>query len=97
VRSKLGFAEVFEHNHEEVAALYSFVNLKERQLDRHIKLHASQGQRQAYQSVIVETRSSLSICRASPTLIKLLFMRQQSFGGASLKGQRRMREDHRFK
>jgi hypothetical protein len=40
-RSKPGFAEVFEHNHKEVAALHSFVNLKERQLDRHTKLHAS--------------------------------------------------------
>ena len=56
MRSKLGFAEVFEHNHKEVVALHSFVNLKEWQFDRYTKLHASQGQLQAYQSVIVETK-----------------------------------------
>jgi hypothetical protein len=66
VRSKPGFAEVFEHNHEEVAALHSFVNLKERQLDRHIKLHASQGQLQAYQFVIVETKEFIEYLQSFP-------------------------------
>jgi hypothetical protein len=66
VRSKPGFAEVFQHNHEEVAALHSFVNLKERQLDRHTKLHASQGQLQAYQSVIVETKEFIGYLQSFP-------------------------------
>jgi hypothetical protein len=66
VRSKPGFAEVFEHNHEEVAVLHSFVHLKERQLDRHIKLHASQGQLQAYQSVIVETKEFIEYLQSFP-------------------------------
>jgi hypothetical protein len=39
VRSKLGFAEVFQANTEEVAALRSFSSLKERQLHRHTRLN----------------------------------------------------------
>ena len=66
VRSKPSFAEVFEHNHKEVVALHLFVNLKERQLDRHIKLHASQGQLQAYQSMIVETKEFIEVSAELP-------------------------------
>jgi hypothetical protein len=70
VRSKPGFAQVFEHNHEEVAVLHSFVNLKERQLDRQTKLHASQGQVQAYQAVIVETKEFIEYLQSFPNTIK---------------------------
>jgi hypothetical protein len=57
VRSKPGFAEVFQANTEEVAALRSYTNLKERQLDRHIRLNAAHDEIQMYQTMIVETKA----------------------------------------
>jgi hypothetical protein len=53
VRSKPGFAEVFQANIEEVVALRSFSSLKERQLHRHNRLNAAEDVIQLYQTVIV--------------------------------------------
>jgi hypothetical protein len=60
VRSKPGFAEVFQANTEEVAALRSFSSLKERQLHRHTRhtrLNAVDDVIQMYHTVIVETKA----------------------------------------
>jgi hypothetical protein len=67
VRSKLGFAEVFESNEEEVAALHSFVNMKERQLIRHSKLNAIEEQLQPYRVAIVETKAFIEYLERFPS------------------------------
>jgi hypothetical protein len=67
VRSKPGFAEVFQANTEEVAALRSFINLKERQLDRHTRLNAAEDVIQMYQTVIVETKAFIEYLEEFPS------------------------------
>jgi hypothetical protein len=67
VRSKPGFAEVFQANTEEVAILRSFINLKERQLDRHTRLNATEDVIQMYQTVIVETKAFIEYLEEFPS------------------------------
>jgi hypothetical protein len=67
VRSKLGFAEVFQENSEEVATLRSFTNLKERQLDRHKRLNATEDLIQMYRTVIVETKAFVKYLEEYPS------------------------------
>jgi hypothetical protein len=59
VRRKPRFVEVSYSDNEEMAALQSFINMKERQLERHTCLSASEDQLESYQNVIV--RYSLDI------------------------------------
>jgi hypothetical protein len=67
VRSKPGFAEVFQANTEEVAALRSFTNLKERQLDRQRRLNAAEDVIQMYETVIVETKAFIEYLEEFPS------------------------------
>jgi hypothetical protein len=67
VRTKPGFAEVFEINEDEVAALHSFVNMKERQLIRHTKLNAVEEQLQSYRVAIVETKAFIEYLQRFPS------------------------------
>jgi hypothetical protein len=67
VRSKPGFAEVFQANTKEVEALRSFTNLKERQLDRHRRLNAAEDVIQMYQTVIVETKAFIEYLEEFPS------------------------------
>jgi hypothetical protein len=66
VRSKPGFAEVFQANTEEVAALCSFSNLKERQLHRLTRFNATDDVIQMYQTVIVETKAFIEYLQEFP-------------------------------
>jgi hypothetical protein len=66
VRTKPGFAEVFEVNTEEVAALRSFSSMKERQLDRHTRLNAAEALLQMYRTVIVETKAFIEYLEEFP-------------------------------
>jgi hypothetical protein len=67
VRSKPGFSEVFQANTEEVAALRSFSSLKERQLDKHTKLNATEDLIQIYQTIIVETKAFIEYLEEFPS------------------------------
>jgi hypothetical protein len=66
VRGKPGFAEVFQANTEEVAALHSFSSLKERQVHRHIRLNAVDDVIQMYHTVIVETKAFIEYLQEFP-------------------------------
>jgi hypothetical protein len=67
VRSKPRFAEVFQANTKEVAALHSFTNLKDRQLDRHRRLNAAEDVIQMYQTMIVETKAFIEYLEEFPS------------------------------
>jgi hypothetical protein len=67
VRSKPGFSEVFQANTEKVAVLRSFSSLKERQLDRHTKLNATEDLIQIYQTIIVETKAFIEYLEEFPS------------------------------
>jgi hypothetical protein len=66
VKNKPGFAEVFQANTEEVAALRSFSNFKERQLQRHTRLNAADDVIQLYQTVIMETKAFIEYLQEFP-------------------------------
>jgi hypothetical protein len=66
MRTKPGFAEVFQANSEEVAALHSFSSMKERQLDRHRRLNAVEDLLQMYRTVIVETKAFIEYLEEFP-------------------------------
>jgi hypothetical protein len=72
VRSKPGFAEVFQANTEEVAALRSFSSLKERQLYKHTRLNAADDVIQMYQTVIVETKAFIKYLQEFPNSDRML-------------------------
>jgi hypothetical protein len=67
LRSKLGFAEAFKSNKDEVATLHSFLNMKEQQLNRHTKLNVAEEQLQPYRVAIVETKSSIEYLERFPS------------------------------
>jgi hypothetical protein len=66
-KSKPGFSEVFQANTKEVAVLRTFSSLKERQLDRHTKLNATEDLIQIYQTIIVETKAFIEYLKEFPS------------------------------
>jgi hypothetical protein len=67
VRSKPGFAKVFESNNNKEAALHYFNNLKEGQLNRKRKFNTTKEQLQLYKLAIVETKAFMDYLKKIPS------------------------------
>ena len=66
-RTKPGFAQVFQSESGEIAALQSFLSLKERQLERLLQLNVAEEQLQPYRANITDTQTFIAYLEEFPT------------------------------